>query len=1418
MNPINDSGRRAGLPVNETRSEVGQSDVRARLSYSSFGMAQWMGSPVWIGFCIATSLLLQLSTLHAQPAPPPNRVLDLDGTGDYVRLAQAGFTNFHQATIEAWVKWRSFDNFGRIFDFGARQREMYVGTTPTSAGPSSAEMKFLVVDAAGTRRREDVFGGFRLNEWTHVAVVTGPGGVRLYLNGMLVATNDFAGSLSTLGGENYFLGRENYTPNSLYELNGQLDEVRIWSVMRTAEEIRTNLFRRLSGREPGLAGLWNFDDPAQPGRDASTNGFHGQLFGDARTVPADLPPPASVPQPSLVEGRVTDPEGAPVTGAQIAIASPEFFEDRANTPPPLWASFGSADREGRYRLALFAPPESVVLGGFTRDGDFYGLRTNLTLLSGQRQELDLDLQGIVVVAGTMMALDNTPLPGVQLGLAKPRSSPGEEPEFVGSLTSTHDNGEFRFHGTRPAGRYELLAVTQRGPVSLLDGRMIDFSPQQPITNLTFHLAPMKKGRWRSFDISDGLPNNRVLCLLPEADGTLWVGTASGGVARFDGQEFIPWDAPTSLRDSSVFALRRDPQGALWACTGRGLARFDGREWTLRYSSKDGLPANSPMLSAAWDAAGQVWVASVKGLYRREGERFVQVLSADRRSMGEVDDLLGETNGTIWVASWDRGPFRWDRSELRPLPAATGLEVSHAEKVYRDSEGQIWVSTGGAVLHWDAASTNLTDAGLGQAGTAMHRDSQGAWWTGGGGGLQRRKATSTAVYRKADGLANDLVRAIASDNKGALWVGTEGGLSRFEEEGLQLLSTKDGLPGNVVTRVVVGPDDSVWFVCPKGAVDLLCHYDGRSVTRYGREHGLGTGVIGGLHVDTDGTVWVGAGGNNGRNNWITAPVTGVWRSEGTRFAPLDVSTGLSDMRVGAIQRAANGRLWFVSEDLAKRFDGKSSQITFIQGGGRTAVSLTNGDMWVGTDAGAFRWDERLLTAWYSTNEFSGRVNAIAVAPNGVTWFGTTKGLFRSENSDSPPTPIVKRGLLSGGVWSLLLDRGGLLWIGTDNGVVRFDGSAWSSLGEKEGLPGKVVYAMQQAADGAMWFGTDGGLLRYRLNKTTPAKPAVTVRTDRTFASIAQLPSLVQGRWATLRFTAVDASTPAPRRQYRLEVRRNESGATNLVSIQSEPQFDWCPDKPGTYTVSVRYVDGELNYSEPVVAQLTVAVPWHRNAFVMVPLVGLNLGLLGWGFIARSLYIRKRREAERLREQMLKDEQKAREALQAKNTELEKAKQAADEASKSKSQFLANMSHELRTPMNAIIGYSEMLQEEAEDLDQKGFIPDLQKIHGAGKHLLGLINDILDLSKVEAGKMTLFIEEFDVAQLVSEVSATVKPLVTKNGNKLEVVCPTDIGMMRADVTKVRQALFNLLSNASKFTEKGVIRLEARKSVRAVGDSAA
>jgi PAS domain S-box-containing protein len=181
-------------------------------------------------------------------------------------------------------------------------------------------------------------------------------------------------------------------------------------------------------------------------------------------------------------------------------------------------------------------------------------------------------------------------------------------------------------------------------------------------------------------------------------------------------------------------------------------------------------------------------------------------------------------------------------------------------------------------------------------------------------------------------------------------------------------------------------------------------------------------------------------------------------------------------------------------------------------------------------------------------------------------------------------------------------------------------------------------------------------------------------------------------------------------------------------------------------------------------------------------GRPVGLLG---IARDISERKRAEDEMLH-----------------------AKDAAEAANRAKSEFVANMSHEVRTPLNAVIGYSEMLQEVAEERHEQDLLPDLRRIQTAGKHLLGLINNVLDLSKIEAGKMQLCVERFPARQAISDVVGTIGPLVDKNANRLEVECEEELGYMMADETRMRQVLFNLLSNACKFTEGGVIRLEAKR----------
>jgi signal transduction histidine kinase len=202
--------------------------------------------------------------------------------------------------------------------------------------------------------------------------------------------------------------------------------------------------------------------------------------------------------------------------------------------------------------------------------------------------------------------------------------------------------------------------------------------------------------------------------------------------------------------------------------------------------------------------------------------------------------------------------------------------------------------------------------------------------------------------------------------------------------------------------------------------------------------------------------------------------------------------------------------------------------------------------------------------------------------------------------------------------------------------------------------------------------------------------------------------------------------------------------------------------------------------------------------------------------RSFFLRK----------IIEDLEESQQVVQRKTEELEKtlihlqelqlttenAKKMAEEASRTKSSFLANMSHELRTPLNAVIGYSEILAEDARDNGQENVVQDLGKIQSAGKHLLNLINDVLDLSKIESGKMELYLETVNITKLIQEVSDTIRPVCERNNNQLLVTCEDDVKFMWGDLTKIRQSLFNLLSNASKFTSSGQILLKVSRDLTA------
>ena len=285
-----------------------------------------------------------------------------------------------------------------------------------------------------------------------------------------------------------------------------------------------------------------------------------------------------------------------------------------------------------------------------------------------------------------------------------------------------------------------------------------------------------------------------------------------------------------------------------------------------------------------------------------------------------------------------------------------------------------------------------------------------------------------------------------------------------------------------------------------------------------------------------------------------------------------------------------------------------------------------------------------------------------------------------------------------------------------------------------------------------------------------------------------------------FSAANYNTIQEKQKYRYRIiGHNEEWSKPFKGNE----VDWIPVNSGEYEFQVQAIDRDLNYSQPESVVFAVLLPWYFRFNYLLPILGFFSGIFYILYSTTRRYVKQKEFNEKLRITAQQKDKAARLALEEKNKDLVESQKAAEAANEAKSTFLANMSHELRTPLNAIIGYSEMLIEDAED-ENEDFIPDLDKINSSGKHLLGLINDILDLSKVESGKMELFIEEFNLEKILNEVVATITPLVEKNKNELKLQIKTETENISADMTKIRQILLNLLSNATKFTKEGNINI--------------
>ncbi|MEK7685195.1 MAG: two-component regulator propeller domain-containing protein, partial [Verrucomicrobiota bacterium] len=979
--------------------------------------------------------------------------------------------------------------------------------------------------------------------------------------------------------------------------------------------------------------------------------------------------------------------------------------------------------------------------------------------------------------------------------------------------------------------------------------------------IDLRFPPSKKGAWEVFNTSHGLADdNEIRKILIEPDGAVWFAT-QGGVSRFGGHEFVNFTTEDGLPDNQVMNMARDSRGNIWFSTQTGIARYDGKKidkWT------GAQVANLRYIDAIYAAPdGKVWFGSAQAakVFSFDGEKF-SYFTGTNGPPGAVYKMAGDGKGIIWMTG-PAGLLRFDGTNFINVIRQAGLESSYKDTPSVAANGKVWFGLSSGAGSYDGTNvvTYGRSHGLGLTEVyCTHVAQDGAVWFAGQGGASRFDGTNFVNFTTADGLPGERMIFVTSSPDGVMYFGsTVDGAGRYDPTTFISYTAADGLAANSTWSSFLAADGEVWFghdASPLFSVPVarVSRFDGRQFTTFAETNRII--VPGSLAQTRDGVLWIPTGDG------------GVIRFDGTNFIRSTAADSLADVGVYAMATAPDGSVWAgTGRGLSHFVDGRWQN--FPSPGGQRISSIvcdSKGTVWAGSFRGssAWRFDGAGFQPLSATSgSFSNNVVGMSIDRDDSLWIATDAGAVRFDGKELTRITKSKGRLAQNMVQCVYRDRHNVLWFGTKAGATRFDGAVWSTLTKADGLAGSDVRTICEDKSGALWFGTDRGVTRYVAPRVPAPPPRVTVLLDKTYEPGAALPSIERGRRVDLKIDVADYKTRSELRRFRWQVvpgrptaealrdsktwqpaheprssgresapsefQRSQSRLTSAATFQglqgansgwrvlTEPQFHWNAPETGEHTLAVQYIDRDLNYSTPTLLPLRIVPPWYLNAWIVGPFGGTTGALLVWALVARSLYVRKRREAERLKEQLLEKEHKAREALEAKNAQLEtarkaaeEARQSADEANKAKSAFLANMSHELRTPLNAIIGYSEMLEEEAPEIGAGSMVPDLQKIHGSAKHQLALINDILDLSKIEAGKMDLFLEEFDVAKLVGEVAATVQPLVAKKGNKLEVICPAGLGKMKADVTKVRQTLFNLLSNASKFTEKGVIRLEVEKVI--------
>ncbi len=912
--------------------------------------------------------------------------------------------------------------------------------------------------------------------------------------------------------------------------------------------------------------------------------------------------------------------------------------------------------------------------------------------------------------------------------------------------------------------------------------------------------------FRTVTFPDGTKSRSVRSLLGASDGSLWVGTEGSGLLRYRDGSFDP-EVPALPGPSDVvwsLAETRGPDGAtsIWVGTaGWGLYRLRDGAWK-RWEREDGLPSGA--VHAITPARSQkdpeaVWVGTSTGLALLESDVLAAVPPPPEdprpvvRALLETDAAEG---GTQLYAGTRRGlyvlsPRGWRTPETDPrLPRSSVNAILEASGP--GGEKAVWVATLGSGIHRIGPSDTVaygSDTGLPASGAlsmVRGRGVQDTVWLGTeGGGIVRIRFGAFRTLESAAGLPAGPVYAIRStrepDGRAGFWVGTDAGLARFRDGRFILLGRGAGLPDATVNALApaASPAGDVLWIGTEGG---LARLSGTRLRSFTSADGLPNDRVLAL-LPSGEDLWVGTHG-------------GLARLSGDRFESWAVEDGLPVNPVTS---------------LAETFDTDGRRV-----------------LWMGTYGGGLAWLEDGQVRFLDAR--AGFPDDVVVSLHlerrsgggAWLWAATRGGAVRVDPTSRPPrfehlSEGSRPALPGRSVNQVVSDDRGRVYLLTNRGVARLTPRApplddlasydVNVFTVEDGLPGNECFAAHVDDLGRLWTGSGSGLAVLDVSREEPAaapKPLV-LETARVVARDRPLRPGERLRHdeAHLLFEfALLTDERETQARYRTRLDGLDENDSEWVPDWKK-EYPWLP--PGRYVFRVTGRDGAGAVSEERTIAFSVApapwrAPWAAALYVLA-------AALLFAAAVRWRVRRLREQAENLERRLEERVVELREMAARVSAFEDRARQA----SLAKSTFLANVSHELRTPLNAIIGYSEILEEEVHLAGRPDLTGDVRKVRAAGRHLLQLIDTILDLATVEAGKMDLHLEAFQVRELCSEVEAIVRPLARQNRNRFMVRGAEAAGTITSDRIKVRQALVNVAGNACKFTEDGNVTLSVVRETK-------